>query len=91
MTTVTEPSLALYRTRHRIQVVDSGKRKDHLRCAVDGVRVNAVKGGWRHDVAELGNLMDADYGQRWPDRSLSVKDAAAVLVAMDILREGDCE
>lgn len=58
MTTATTPSLAAYRTRHSIQVDDSGPLPV---CAVDGIRIHPTRvGGWIHDTATTIRLHRED-------------------------------
>ena len=49
-----EQQLALFRSTHRIQVTDDGERRT---CAVDGIRIHPVRGGWRHDTSEVVALI----------------------------------
>ena len=48
------PSLAAYRTEHRIQVDDSGPLPV---CAIDSIRIHPTKvGGWFHDAETIRRL-----------------------------------
>lgn len=59
MTTSTAPDkLRLYRSRHRIQVVDD-------RCVTDGIRVLPKRGGGlRHHPDDLALLVKNQYAER---------------------------
>lgn len=60
--------IAAYRSRHLI-VLSEEMHPDFgriYRCEVDGLRVHPTRDGhWRHDSAELTNLLDAEYGGAW--------------------------
>ena len=52
------PSLAAYRTTHKIVVDDSGPLP---RCAVDGLRIHPTRvGGWFHDPSQITRLHRED-------------------------------
>jgi hypothetical protein len=52
-------ALRRYRETHVIRVADRksgiGDWFDHY-CEHDGIRVHAIRGGWRHDQGEIGRL-----------------------------------
>ena len=57
-TATATPSLAAYRTEHRIQVDDSGPLPT---CAIDGIRIHPTRvGGWFHDGATITRLHRED-------------------------------
>lgn len=58
MTVQTASSLERYRTRHRIQVDDSGPLPV---CATDGIRIHPTRAkGWIHDAPTITRLHRAD-------------------------------
>lgn len=48
--------LAALQSRHRITAIPS---RHGLVCEVDGVRLNPIRGGFRHDVEEMIDLRRA--------------------------------
>lgn len=52
-----ETALAAYRSEHRIDPeYPASSRFPENWCRVDGVRIHAVKGGFRHDMDEVRDL-----------------------------------
>jgi hypothetical protein len=63
-----EQRLALYRSNHRIYLVEELHPEFGRihRCDTDGIRVHATRNArWYHDPSEVKDLLDANYGGPW--------------------------
>lgn len=81
----TTERIAAFRGRHLINVIEEQHADfGHIyRCASDELRVHPTRDGrWRHDSAEVTDLLNAEYGGSWGKQR-------AIERILETVRDGD--
>jgi hypothetical protein len=79
--TTPQEQLALYRSDHRIFLVEERHPDFGLihRCETDMIRVHATRNGrWFHDPSEVRTLLDQNYGGPWGGPKLDPSKEQAI-------------
>lgn len=75
-TRTTAETVALFRSNHRIVVVESNdpEKGRIYRCAIEDLRVHPMRDGrWRHDSDEIVALLEDNYGGPWGSPKAGVR------------------